>query len=69
MKDGIPCARNGTVVPDVVVEVSRRILSPFYSVDVARDERERELVVEIGDGQVSDLKNWGVDEFVEMLLK
>jgi hypothetical protein len=35
-------------------------------VDVARREDGVERVVEIGDGQVSDLVGWSVEQFVEI---
>jgi len=51
-------------VPELVLEVGRRIDCPFFSVDtiVRRDGALR--VVEIGDGQVSDLKEWLPQTFV-----
>lgn len=60
--DGIPYASSGGV-PDPVAQCSRRIKSPFFSVDVAIREDGVERVVEIGDGQVSDLVGWSVSDF------
>ena len=56
------------VVPDVVLEVSRRVTaSRFFSVDVAEREDGALRVVEIGDGQVSDLVGaWTPARFAEM---
>jgi len=53
-------------VPEIVREVTKRIQSPFYSVDVIRREDDEPRVVEIGDGQVSDLKAWTAQAFVGM---
>lgn len=39
-------------------EVARRIDAPFFTVDVARRSDGAYRVVELGDGQVSDLKEW-----------
>ena len=40
----------------------------FVSIDTGIVNGYRERVVEIGDGQVSDIKEWDVDEFVEDVL-
>jgi hypothetical protein len=60
--DGIPIATSD-VIPDPVAECARRISSPFFSVDVAIREDGVERVVEVGDGQVSDLVGWSVSDF------
>jgi ATP-grasp domain-containing protein len=52
--------------PAIVGEVARRIQSPFFSVDVAVTESGHNRVVEIGDGQVSDLVGWPLDRFVSL---
>lgn len=52
-------------VPDIVNEVSKRIDLPFYSIDVIQDKKGKEWIIEIGDGQVSDLKlPWKIENFV-----
>ena len=38
----------------------------FYSVDIAKDKNGNEIVIEIGDGQVSDLVGWDVNDFVRI---
>jgi hypothetical protein len=53
-------------VPEIVVDVASRIDSPFFSVDVAMNDEKKLRVVEIGDGQVSDLVGWTVEAFVRM---
>jgi hypothetical protein len=53
-------------VPDLVRQVALRIPSPFFSVDVIQREDGVLRVVEVGDGQVSDLVGWTADAFVQM---
>ena len=64
--DGKAFSPDGTAVPDLVHHVASRIPSPFFSVDVIRREDGVLRVVEIGDGQVSDLVGWSVSAFVAM---
>lgn len=46
--------------------VSRDIPSPFYSVDIALRDDGVARIVEIGDGQVSDLVGWTPERFAEI---
>jgi hypothetical protein len=62
---GVPHAPSDGV-PALVAECARRIQSPFFSLDVAIREDGVERVVEIGDGQVSDLVGWDVDDFSKL---
>ena len=51
-------------IPEVLTICAACINSPFYSVDVAR-RRDGELrVIELGDGQVSDRKEWAARQFI-----
>jgi hypothetical protein len=50
----------------VLDAVSRVIPSPFYSVDIALDFNGRARLVEIGDGQVSDLVGWTPERFAQI---
>ena len=59
-------AREGDV-PEVVQACAERIESPFFSVDVARTVDGTLQVVELGDGQVSDRKQWPINNFIKML--
>jgi hypothetical protein len=52
--------------PAIVGECARRIKSRFFSVDVTEREDGQLRVVEIGDGQVSDLVGWTIERFVEV---
>ena len=45
---------------------ARAIASPFFSVDIARRRDGVERIVEIGDGQVSDLVGWSIERIVEI---
>lgn len=55
-------------VPDIVNIVRNRIDLPFYSIDVIQDTNGKEWIVEIGDGQVSDLKlPWSPINFVNSI--
>jgi len=42
---------------------------PFYSLDVARTIAGASIVVEVGDGQVSDLKEWPLPDFGNVVLR
>lgn len=57
---------NGEEPPELVTEVAARIPSPFFSVDIVRREDGVARVVEIGDGQVSDLVGWSPNRFAEI---
>ena len=50
-------------IPEIVQLCAERIKSPFFSVDVAERADGVLRVVEIGDGQVSDLKTWDPEHF------
>lgn len=63
VRDGHAFAADGRAVPDIVLTVAGRISSPFFSVDVARRADGMWRVVEIGDGQVSDLVGWTAEQF------
>jgi hypothetical protein len=56
-------APDDRAIPSVVETCSSRIMCPFYSVDVATREDGVERIIEIGDGQVSDLKEWSAERF------
>jgi hypothetical protein len=49
----------------VAVGVMGCIRVPFYSIDIARREDGAPRLVEIGDGQVSDLVGWTPEAFVK----
>ncbi|MGO2155543.1 MAG: ATP-grasp domain-containing protein [Serratia proteamaculans] len=51
-------------VPEFVNEVARCVDTPFYSIDVVENSVGELRLVEIGDGQVSDIKEWAVEKLV-----
>jgi hypothetical protein len=51
-------------IPNIVFECGDRIRGRFFSVDVVTRSDGQLRVVEIGDGQVSDLVGWPVGRFV-----
>lgn len=53
-------------VPPIVEECVQRIASPFYSVDVVHRTDGVLRIVEVGDGQVSDLVGWQPEQFIAM---
>ena len=57
---------NDGIIPDLVHECAKRIQSPFFSVDVVERENGEQIIVEVGDGQVSDLVGWDLENFVEI---
>ena len=64
--DGVPHAASGDV-PAIVHECAKRLRSSFYSVDVAQRADGQLRVVEVGDGQVSDLVGWTPEQFAGIL--
>jgi hypothetical protein len=59
-------AEPGEAIPETVAFCAETITSPFFSVDVARRADGVDRIVEIGDGQVSDLVGWSVERFVDI---
>ena len=53
-------------IPDTVRVCAGRIPSDFFSVDVIQQSEGATRVVEVGDGQVSDLVGWSAQAFAEM---
>jgi hypothetical protein len=63
--DSIPHSASGAV-PSIVLQCAQRIRSRFFSVDVVQRSDGVSRVVEIGDGQVSDLVGWTPQQFVSI---
>jgi len=55
-----------TRVMELLIRVAGRIPSPFYSVDIAERTDGHFRVVELGDGQVSDLIGWTAGRFAQV---
>jgi hypothetical protein len=53
-------------IPSLVLECAKRIQSPFFSVDLVTRADGIQRVVEIGDGQVSDIVGWSPERFSEI---
>ncbi len=52
-------------IPEIVKDINNKINLPFFSIDIIKDKSNNYRLVEIGDGQVSDLKSpWKIDDFV-----
>jgi hypothetical protein len=62
---GTAFARDG-VIPQLATQISGLIDSPFYSIDLVQSVTGTSRLIELGDGQVSDVKRWPVTEFVKM---
>lgn len=63
---GQPFAHDGEV-PALAVELAARAPSAFFTIDVVRDDAGAWRVVELGDGQVSDRKEWAADSLAELI--
>jgi len=59
-------AEPGAAIPGSVSYCADAIPSPFFTVDVTQRADGVDRIVEIGDGQVSDLVGWDVERFVEI---
>lgn len=51
-------------IPERVREIALCIDTLFYSVDIAENSEGELRLVEIGDGQVSDIKEWEVEKLI-----
>ena len=56
-------------VPPIVHGCTRRLQGHFYSVDVVQRADGQLRIVEVGDGQVSDLVGWTPEQFAGILAK
>lgn len=64
---GTAYSHDGSAIPAIVSEVASRVKSPFYSADIILNRVGQHRLVELGDGQVSDRKQWSADPFIKML--
>lgn len=65
--DGKPFAPlENDEIPEIVEDCAKRINSKFFSVDVVERSDGCKRVVEIGDGQVSDLVGWTSERFATL---
>lgn len=66
--DSIPCSMDAEI-PAIVSDCARRVDSRFFSVDVVQRNDGKLRIVEIGDGQVSDIVGWTPGNFAKCLAK
>lgn len=59
-------AKEAQTIPDVVKECAGRIESPFFSIDAAKLADGTDRIVELGDGQVSDLVGWSAERMASI---
>jgi len=64
--DGVPHSA-ADEVPPIVHECAKRLRSRVYSADVVQRADGQFRVVEVGDGQVSDLVGWKPERFASIL--
>lgn len=57
------------VIPAIVHEIAKHISSPFFSIDMVETASFDLRLIEIGDGQVSDIKEWDIQKFIKMIVK
>ena len=62
-------ASEDAAVPAIVQRCAQRLPSKFFSVDVAQRADGQLRVVEVGDGQVSDLVGWSPNVFAAMWVR
>jgi hypothetical protein len=62
-------ASEGAAVPAIVQTCAQRLPSKFFSVDVVQRADGELRVVEVGDGQVSDLVGWSPEAFAAMWVR
>ncbi len=58
-------AREGDA-PEITETIVERIDSPFFAIDIVMARNGIPRLIELGDGQVSDRKEWSVARFVEI---
>lgn len=55
-------------IPEFVKKVAQQVNTPFYSIDVVKNTEGELRLVEIGDGQVSDIKEWSAEKLTKAFL-
>ncbi|MBN9692396.1 MAG: ATP-grasp domain-containing protein [Verrucomicrobia bacterium] len=66
VSDGRVYGRSGPI-PEVVRFAAERIASPFFTVDTTQRDDGTIRIIELGDGQVSDRKQWSAGDWVSAL--
>lgn len=65
--NGRPYSPVDQPIREIVLSCSEYIDHQFYSLDLIKTKDGKDMVVEIGDGQVSDYVGWDLNRFVNML--
>lgn len=60
-------ARDG-IVPELVQQIAVRVDSPLFSVDIVQAANGDLRLIELGDGQVSDIKKWPIETFAQIFI-
>lgn len=60
-------AENHPEVARLAHFAAQKVDALFFSVDIALHEKGKPRIIELGDGQVSDLKKWNLEEFALVL--
>ncbi len=47
-------------------QIKEKINLPFYSIDIALTKNLKPVLIEIGDGQVSDYVGWDIHNFIQI---
>ncbi|MEO1622371.1 MAG: ATP-grasp domain-containing protein [Cyanobacteria bacterium J06632_3] len=63
---GRPFSQN-QYIPDIIRQVADIVDAPFYSADIVENTAGDYRLVELGDGQVSDKKNWPLSKFIDVI--
>jgi ATP-grasp domain, R2K clade family 3 len=64
--NGAVYAPRALEVPEPAWAAAERIACPFFTVDVAQTTSRAWRIVELGDGQVSDLVGWTPEQFAQI---
>jgi hypothetical protein len=64
--NGTPHSPDERPIPGPVYAAAERIMSRFFTVDIATTTANQTRIVELGDGQVSDLVGWTPERFAEI---
>jgi hypothetical protein len=66
---GVAYGTNGCVFPPELSSALARLQARwFYTLDVSFTKQGRPLIIEVGDGQVSDTKEWQVADLYQLVL-
>lgn len=53
-------------IPAIVSDIVNKISTPFFTIDVVKNSQGELRLIEIGDGQVSDIKEWAIYKLVAL---